>query len=461
MIVNRQAPQPVINCYHSVVKNSAAKELYQAFTPNSSNISGKNLQSYNFEKSLENFGGSFSFTVVEDIVSGNTFMDKVQPLDIITISENGDGKLDFIGVVTTISIGGIASNLTKVVTISGKSIEWLLCYLTIDCDIKCTIFNNASANKEFITDLANNDGEEGISINDIVISSLKTFRYYVSDLKNKALDVGVSLITNFIVGDIIDLWFGKDWKTWVKGDSEKFAYPISSNLFESGKINVIDYIKRLLPQPIYELYSYIDDVNMPKLKARVVPYDNPVTSYSILPELITDYTLTRNCEEVYTSFMAYIEGTKQSPDFYMNLTTATGDNLKGYNISQLNKDKAAIYGYQLLTCSFVGYNAGKDSKANDQQVKDLNEKLERWFSKLDEMYSGDITFVNLTETKTARIGEWIKFAGALFYVTSERHSWNYGDNPMINYQVTRGGEYNNGYFTPIKSLSAVYKEFEE
>ena len=60
MIVERQAPQPTIKCYHSVENGAATKKLYQEFTPNSSNISGKNLQSYNFERSLDNFGGSFS-----------------------------------------------------------------------------------------------------------------------------------------------------------------------------------------------------------------------------------------------------------------------------------------------------------------------------------------------------------------------------------------------------------------
>lgn len=461
MTVERQAPQPTIKCFHSVDGNNAVQSLYQEFTPSSSDISGKNLQSYNFERSLENFGGSFSFTVVEDIVSDNTFMDAVQPLDIIVISENGDNKVDFIGVVTTISIGGIASNLAKTVTVSGKSIEWLLCYLNIDCDIKCTIFNNRSANNIFITDLANNDGKEGISISDIVIASLKTFRTYVSVLKDEGSKEGSSLITNFLVGDIIDSWFGGEWKNWVEGDTEKFAYPISSNMFESGKTNVIDYIKKLLPQPVYEIFSYIDDSNNPKLMVRTVPFDNPSAAYSIRPELITDYTLTRNCEEVYTSFFAYIEGTKQSPDFYMGVATATDDKMKGYNFSQLNKDKAALYGYQLLTCSFVGYNAEKDAKSDTDKIQNLNENLAKWFSRLDEMYAGDITFVNLTNTKKAKIGEWVKFAGGLFYVNSERHSWTYGDNPMINYQVTRGGKYSNGNFTPLKNLSAIYKEFEE
>jgi hypothetical protein len=90
----------------------------------------------------------------------------------------------------------------------------------------------------------------------------------------------------------------------------------------------------------------------------------------------------------------------------------------------------------------------------------MNENLEKWFSNLDEMYTGDFTLVNYTNEEHARIGEWINFAQGLYYVISEKHSWTYGDNPMLNYQVIRGGEYSSLGFKPVERLSAVYKEFE-
>lgn len=463
MEVVAQAPQPIIKCYHSIILNEATQFLYQKFTPNSSDTSGKNLQSYNFERSLDNFGGSFSFTVKEDTESlYDPFMDKVQPLDVIVISESGyEEKIDFIGVVTTISVGSIASNLNKVVTVSGKSIEWLFSFYNINCDIKCTIFNNDEANKMFKADLANNDGEQGISIKDIVIASIQTFKNQVSKLEGGT----ESVISNFLIGDLINLWFKDDY---IEASTEKFAYPISSNMFDTGKINVIDYIKKLLPSPIYEIFSYIDDNGNPKLVFRQVPFDNPKAAYTINPTHLTDYTLTRNCEEVYTAFMTYIEGTDLSPDFYMNLATAKDDKLKGYNFSQPSKEKAAKYGYQLLTCSFVGYNDKPDAASDNEKIQKMNEDLERWFSRLDEMYNGDFTLVNYIneknekneQIKKAKIGEWLNFAKGLYYVVSEKHSWTFGDNPMINYQVTRGGEYSGSDFKPIQKLSTVYKEFE-
>ena len=457
MEVLSQAPQPTIICYHSIVNGAAANIPYQEFTPNSADTSGQNLQSYNFERSIDNFGGSFSFTVKEDTEKiTSTFMDKVQPLDVVVISESGsNNKIDFIGVITTISVGGIASNLNKIVTISGKSIEWLYSYFNINCDIQIEVFNNESANKTFLTDLAKRDGEEGISIKDIVIASVDAFRKQVSGLKNT--DSINSVITNFLIGDLIDIWFGNDF---VKTSDDKFAYPISSNLFTSGKINVIDYLKNLIPSPLYEIFGYIDDSNKPKLAVRKVPFEKPEAKYVIDPNHLTDYTLTRSCEEVYTAFLTYIEGTELSPDFYMHLAAAEGT-VKGYNFAQPNKEKAAKYGYQLLTCSFVGYNSSPEAKTDKSIIEELNKELEEWFSNLDEMYTGDFTLVNITNEKHAKIGEWLGFAGGLYYVISEKHSWNYGDNPMINYQVIRGGEYPDGKFKPVKKLSAVYKEFEQ
>ena len=455
MEVLSQAPQPTIECYHYY-----SGLVYQKFTPDSSYTSGKNLQSYNFERSLENFGGSFSFTIKEDTENlDDPFMDKVETLDIIVISENGSSRRDFIGVVTTISIGGIASNLNKVVTISGKSIEWLFSYFNIANDIKLMVLENTSANNTFKTDLEKKKGTEGITIKDVVEASIKSFKDQEGKLRGgkvEAKEGSFTPISNSIVGDLIDKWFGTDY---VDAPKTQVAYPISSNLFDTGKCTIIDYLKKIFPAPLYEIFSYINDENKLKLAVREVPFDNPIAAYKINPTQLTDYTLTRNCEEVYTAFMAYIEGTQNSPSFYMNIQSAK-DILKGYNYAEPVKNKIAKYGYQLLTCSFVGYNYDPKAEVNQKTLSELNEKLARWFSNLDEMYTGDFTLVNMIKEKPARIGEWLSFAKGLYYVISEKHSWTYGDNPMINYQVTRGGEYIGSAFKPIQRLSAVYKEFE-
>ena len=450
-----QAPQPIIICYHSIVNGVAAKKPYQHFTPNSSDISGQNLQSYNFDNSIDNFGGSFSFTIKEDITKDKNFMDQVEPLDVIVISESGNKqRIDFIGVVTTVSIGGIASNLNKSVTVSGKSIEWLFLYYNINTDLKSCVFQNNEANKAFKTDLAKRDGTVGISIKDIVTASFDMFKERAD--KNPE-------ISNTIVGDIIDIWYNKDY---FDSSTDSFLYPISSNLFDTGKITVIDFIKKILPSPMYEIFGYINDKGEPKIKVRKVPYDYPVSDKSLDPTLLTDFTLTRTCDEVYTAFMPYIEGSSKDPSFYMNLQAAKnagGQALKGYNSAKINDEKVKLYGFQLLTCSFVGYK--ENTKTNEETIDNdklisLADDMKKYFGNLDDMYNGDFTLVNYTEKKCAKIGEWVSFAEGLFYVHSSSHSWNYGDNPMVNYNVSRGGKYVNGNFQKLTNLSAVYREFD-
>lgn len=456
MDVLAQAPQPTITCYHSVKNNQAVKEPYQSFTPTSSDISGKNLQSYNFDNSIDNFGGSFSFTVKEDITRTKTFMDQVQPLDVIVICESGsEQEIDFIGVVTTISIGGMASNLNKSVTVSGKSIEWLFLFYNINTDLKSCVFQNSAANKTFKTDLAKRDGTAGISIKDIVTASFDMFKERAD--KNPE-------ISNTIIGDLIDLWYKKDY---FDSSNEVFLYPISSNLFDSGKITVIDFIKKVLPSPLYEIYGYINKNGEPKIKVRKVPYDNANATKTIIPNVLTDFTLTRTCDEVYTAFMPYVEGSSKDPSFYMNLQAAKGqsDNqeLKGYNSAKMNDKKVKLYGYQLLTCSFVGYRENtknnEETLDNDKLIS-LADQMEKYFGNLDEMYNGDFTIVNYTKQRWPIIGEWVRFADGMFYIHSASHSWNYGDNPMINYNVSRGGKYVDGVFQKLENLSAVYKEFD-
>ena len=465
MEVISQAPQPIIKCFHSIVNNKADNVLYQNFTPTSLDRAGRNLQSYTFENSVDSFGGSFSFTMREDIPKNEqytSFMDEVQPLDVIVISEKGDGeRVDFIGVVTKISVGGIASNLTKTVTVSGKSIEWLFTYYNMNTDIKACIFQNDAANAVFKLDLAKNSGSEPIKIKDIVVASLKVFNEYATKI-DKSKDINNTQITNTIIGEIIKNWYGDNFEDFVESSEDEFLYPISSNLFGSGKINVIDYIRKLLPSPIYEIFGYINDMNKPKLCVRKVPFDKPEKSFEISPNHLTDFTMTRTCEEVYTAFMPYIEGSSQSADFYMNLQAAEAGTEKGYNAALSNPDKVKVYGYQLLTCSFVGYNQNPktgEEEIDNKKMQSLAESLNKWFGRLDEMFNGDFTLVNITREKVARIGEWVGFSQGLFYVYSANHTWSYGDNPMINYQVGRGGKWIDGNLTPLTNLSVIYREF--
>jgi hypothetical protein len=406
-------------------------------------------------------------------------MDKVKPLDVITISEGGDDKLDFIGVVTTISVGAMSTNLKKQVTVSGKSIEFLFQYLNISLDLKASIsFNNAAANTSIKVALSNGNGKTSMSIKDIAIKCYNNFKEQTGKY------AGVS---NTLIMKIIDNWYGSDASNFIDADEDNFLFPISSNMFEGDKVTFIDFLRKLLPQPVYEIFGYIDEFNNPKIRIRKVPFGKEFYPVKINSALITNFTLTKSCEEMYTAFMPYIEGSSMSPDFYMNVKLAQGEVL-GYAKNGVNANKIKVYGFQLLSCSFVGYSNKDEKGISKKALTDLTNEMKDWYTNLDEMLSGDLTVVNYlknrkrssnlieskkseAETKIteeinfslagANIGNWLSFSGGSFYIQGESHNWSYGDNPTINFTLGRGGDYvNNKTFKPLEKMSAAYKELD-
>ena len=115
-------------------KNGA---VYQEFSASSNYVSGMNLQSYQYQRSVNSFGSAFSITVKEtsnnDLLETRApFLDRVHTLDVVKIKENDLGSVNFVGVVTNIAY--TASENSKLITISGKGIEFLLEYFTIALD---------------------------------------------------------------------------------------------------------------------------------------------------------------------------------------------------------------------------------------------------------------------------------------------------------------------------------------
>ena len=57
-------------------------------------------------------------------------------------------------------------------------------------------------------------------------------------------------------------------------------------------------------------------------------------------------------------------------------------------------------------------------------------------------------------------GEKVKFLGGEFYVEGISHNWTYGQGGDINLSVSRGGEYQDGSFTPLKDFTKRIKLLE-
>lgn len=438
-------------------KSYSTGETYQIFSAlNKDNyISGANLQSYSFQRAVNNLGGSFSISVKERTNNNTnynkTFLDKLSTLDIVLIKENGQ-KIDFVGVVTSISY--TASEGGKLINVSGRSIEFLLEFFTIALDATAMAWTNT----QVAVDAKNNAFKHSMSTDDPVT---------ISDMVKKSYDffcevaTQMNKLSNVAVKDLIDRYMtGSDGNLLDGTSTLRYQYPISSNLLQNSTVNWIQYIRNLLPEEVYEIIPDLKSNGLTKLKIRLMPFSAsdwiklPITQiqdYSLI-----NYTLSKSIEEVYTNFYSYVEGSSLSPDFWNHLNASQEGNTK----SVTDVDKVKLYGYKPLQCNFIGFNTeSTNEKDLLSKMTDLNKQLADWYGKLDEVLSGNITIANIDGLANAKIGERVAFIGGQFYVTSENHAWQYGSCAKITYQLDRGGAYtNSGVFSALTGISKSLRE---
>lgn len=462
MQVISQAFIPKITLSHF---SGSGCEVYNTFFSDNN----KNLLSYSWDRSLNNFSGSFSLSFKELPEAGkDLLMDKIENLDVVHIYEHD--RLVFIGVITDMSCSAQSGNYQKTVSVQGKSIEYLFEMLQISLDVTALSWANKASNEglniTFLTEL-NEKGSNG-----------KTKKVSVKKGLSYAFDSFTECISNYseissieILDMIISLYdigtkkngFEKILET---GDLE-FHYPISSQLYQNKTVKYFDFVRNLLPEPVYEIFGRFGKDDKLKICIREVPFrENEWDKLKVTlidPVILINYSFSRSCSEVYTTFLSYLEGTLLSPDYYKKIFGAS----TGYPAQKAVAEKIGKYGYRPLEVTFIGFYNGateaEQKEANDnlnKEIEKLNENLAKWFGYIDEMYSGNITVANIDSFMPARIGERIQMGGNEFYVMSEKHSWAYGTTPTIEYSVDRGGKYNKGKFNPCKKISEFLEEFE-
>lgn len=432
-------------------------------------ITNKNITSYSFSRSLENLVGSFNFSFKES--TGNSLsasigmesenvLDKIRMLDLVKIYEFD--KLVFIGIVIDVSHSASSGNFQKRVSVNGKSIEYLFELLQISLDVTAMSFAQKEAlNITLVNELNKKDNTEGIDISEGVKIAFDNFKSILNNYKK------VSTVQ--ILEMMKAVYESDDISSFLDCAKIKFCYPISSNLYQDRTVKFPDFLRNILPTPVYEIYGKITN-DRPRLNIRQVPFTNSdwknLACYRVPPELLTSYSFSKSCAEVYTEFLTYVEGSLIEPGYYKKLTGSD----KAYDSQCINEEKAAIYGYKPLEVTFIGFYSGKnkDDETNTnntlkERIAELNKKLKDWFGRLDEMYSGSISFVNAEYgDKKTGIGERVMVGSNEFYITGEKHDWSYAATPTVTYTVDRGGKYSaNGDFSECKNISKVMGEFEK
>lgn len=424
-----------------------------------------NLQSYSWERSINNFSGSFSFSFKESVkaADNNLLMDKIDSLDLVHIYEHD--KLVFIGVITDVSFSAQSGNIQKRVSVSGKSIEYLFEMLQISLDVSALSWAGKSSNEgnnlTFLTEISKKaDKQTGkISVKSGVSYAFNEFKNALESYKE---------ISNVKILDMIKSVYGSDnLEIFLECEDMDFKYPISGQLYQNKTIKFFDFVKNLLPEPVYEVYGKIASNDKPKICIREVPFDSDVWTNlecnRVKPEILTSYSFHKSCLEVYTTFISYIEGSILSPEFVKKVYGSTS----GYNAQKVIKEKAAVFGFRPLEITFVGFDGGttesEQKDKNDELNKtfeELNTRVGEWFGYMDEMYSGSIVCVNVDYETYAKTGERIQLGSNEFYVISEKHNWVYGTSPTVEYSVDRGGNYTNGKFSKCERISKFLEEFE-
>lgn len=453
-----------IECYHT---NNGIKDKYYEFSPNSLYFSGKNLQSYTYEKSVHEFSGSFNFTVREEVntlgfVNPVNFFDEVEILDIVCIyNKDTDTTPSFYGVITDIGYSASA-NGQKIIQIQGKSIEFLFEFLTIALDATAMAY---LGDEQILTNL---NSVNKINLNNkeanIKTAFKEQYKMFTQTLKGGKLG-------NPYILDIIDVWYGDDYLDIP--ETLTYSYPITSNLYTNSVMNFISYMKNFFPEETYEFYGIIID-GKPKIRIREVPF-NPqswvtLTSKKINPLAIQNYTVNRSMQEVYTVFCAMLEGSPLATELYKKATATT----QGYAITTVNEEKRKIYGYKPLFANFIGYATNLTNNNDLNKIfKELTTKLDKSYSRLDEMYYSTISTVLLDrdyilpqtisgiEQNGLNIGERLNFLGGEFYVDKISVSWRYGQSTNIVYNCSRGGIYDEfGNFYLMQGITDQFKELK-
>ena len=450
-----QAAFPEIACY----KSDDNSTPYRVFGLNGVGASGKNLLSASWKRSRNEFSGQFNFTIKEDVLlasySNDTkvkpFLDVVQPMDVVTFKgDSASGKADFIGIITDISVSATAGSYQKSISITGKSIEHLLELYCISLDATAMIWAGQQADASalaynFVENVSSQT--DGLPIKDVLMAVYNHFDQVAKQYPG---------VSNVKISDMIKTWMGTDFFECDK--DLKFLLPISSNLMQDSTIKFPDYIRNLLPQPVYEFHGTVVD-GKPKVVCRECPFDaedwNGLDTYQITADTLTNYALTRSNGEVYTAFIPYLEGSALSNNHYQVQLASNG-----YPHEVIDKEKLAVYGFRPLNCNFVGFKTeGTSDKDMTEKFKDMASRLKVWYSHLDDMYDGNFTMVATKGKAIPKIGQRLKFASGQFYITSLDYSWSYMGSPTIKCQAERGAEYQNGSFArAISGLSRPHVE---
>ncbi len=475
MKVEHQAPNPKIEIF--LPQNTSSTDPNFTLEPDGK-MAYANLQSYTFSESVDDLEGSFSFSAVnaardDNLVrtdDGGNLFDAIPIRSVVKIYEGGDYPV-FVGIIRKrqLSKSMTSQGVKQSITFSGKSIISCIVEYTVSLDMRIQGVSDAVSKNIGLID--NINSESPVTLKNYLIKSWEYFKQISRDVAREA-----NGITTIDLEKIIERHIGSNPYVFinVSGTEQSFRYGIYGVLINTGNNTVTDIWRDKLPDPVYELYAYCDRLDgKPKIMARQVPFGDPdngnddwnnLKKIQIDPVRLMSYSLEQGDDQVFTVFASYIAGSAREPSFYMALNhDGTKDSTVKYS------DKMSIYGFRPLQITFNGYNKegnaeGQENNSLAEAMQKLNATAEYWFSRLDEMYSGNITLcTDFNEPRNnPQIGCRAGFLGGEFYIEKAEHSWTFGGTPTIKLAISRGMVYDNSgkMKEALQNVGGKYRELE-
>lgn len=415
------------------------------------------LLGYSFSENTQDLTGQFSFSIAG---GDNTLFDKIEPLQIIQIYEDSIYPV-FTGIIKTKSLSCSMSDtgVRRSINIAGKSITSLIAEFQLILDLKYLsagkkIGQSGTVNEDVILELNKLQTNSPLTIKDFLEKTWELYLKYTGINKPQGQGAGAisgsAGVSNILVYDIIKTYMGASF--FEVGKAEKLPMPIVNTFINQGINTVLQMWQCILAPPVYEIFSRVNNEGKTRVVVRETPFDS--TPWNSLPmrhiksnELL-EYTLHLSDDEIYTIYLAYLEGSQLSSDQYI-VIESTDANKQGESIYAVDEEKFKIYGQRMCQVTFRGYEKDKTDNSIARTMSKYSQRLKEWFSHLDEMYMGSITIVNdfnNEENEKLKAGNRVKFLGGEFYIRSVEHRWDYGGSPTISCQIIRGGIYEKGKF---------------
>lgn len=414
------------------------------------------MTGYSYQESTADHKGAFTLTLLPEASPGGiSFVDSIQPMDLVFIHEFGKDR--YCGVVRQVRYSARMSDSgpNRAVLVSGGGIGELLASFQLIMDYYLWVSgpNAAEASGALTRELVSESGG-------LLGNALKII--YKNYIKLATLMPGDAQPFTYGVKQIIDHFVDTDS---LISSTLKCRYNIAMQFFQQGVNSVWDIWRRLLPAPIYELFGIwnaADSGGKYSIVARQSPFDpgdwKELHEVSVNPLTLISYDVGVDDSEVRTFFYGSIPGSETSRQ-----ETLAIDHYK--ETRTVDEKKWPKYGYRPLDVELRYFNRSTTGMSTAEVLEIVASMMKRWYSENDRFLSGTITMVSIDDPKVmeyAHAGDKLLFLGGEFYIEKIRRTWAYGGAPQTELSVTRGFQYSDSgeQTVPISNLGRRLLELE-